>query len=153
MARAAASVVVERPPEEVFAFLSDPDTLPEWQASALEARQESPGAMTTGTRIKEVRKFLGRRMETVVEVTAYEPGRQFSLKVASGPIPFQVRQNLHPVEGGTKIDVVIEGEPGGFFKLAEPLVVRAVGRELENNLATLKDVLESRPERPDFATR
>ena len=144
MARADASVVVERPPEEVFTYLSDPDTFPEWQASALEARQESPGAMTAGTRIREVRKFLGRRMDMVVEVTAYEPGTQFSLKVASGPIPFQVRQSLVPVEGGTKIDAVIEGEPGGFFKLAEPLVVRAVGRELANNLATLKDILEAR---------
>ncbi len=37
---------------------------------------------------------------------------------------------------------MIEGEPGGFFKLAEPLVVRAVGRELANNLATAKDILE-----------
>jgi hypothetical protein len=40
-------------------------------------------------------------------------------------------------------DVVIEGEAGGFFKLAEPLVVHAVERELANNLATLKDVLEA----------
>jgi hypothetical protein len=39
---------------------------------------------------------------------------------------------------------VVEGEPGGFFRLAEPLVVRAVERELRNNLATLKDVLEAR---------
>jgi carbon monoxide dehydrogenase subunit G len=144
MARADDSVVVERPPEEVFAYLSDPATFPEWQASVLESKQESPGAITSGTRIREVSKFLGRRMETILEVTAYEPGRQFSLKVVSGPIPFDVRQNLQPVEGGTKIDVVIEGEPGGFFKLAEPLVVRAVGRELANNLATLKDILESR---------
>jgi hypothetical protein len=150
MARAEHSVVVGRPPAEVFAYLSDPDKLPEWQASSLEAGQESPGAMAAGTRIKEVRKFLGRRMDMVMEVTAYEPGKDFSLKVVSGPIPFQVQQNLHAVEGGTKIDVVVEGEPGGFFRLAEPLVVRAVGRELANNLATLKDVA-SREQAPDAA--
>ena len=40
--------------------------------------------------------------------------------------------------------VVMEGEPGRFFKLAEPLVERAVRRELEGNFATLKDILESR---------
>jgi hypothetical protein len=56
-----------------------------------------------------------------------------------------VRQTLEPVDTGTTIDVVIEGEPGGFFKLAEPLVERAVARELAHNLETLKDVLESRP--------
>ena len=142
MARAEQSVEIERPPEQVFAYFSDPRKIHEWQASALEARQESSGAIAVGTRIREVRKFLGRRMDTVVEVTAYEPGRAFSLKVVDGPIPFEARQTLEPVEGRTKIDAVIEGEPGGFFKLAEPLVVRAVARELANNLETLKDILE-----------
>ena len=145
MARAEHSIVIERPPDEVFAYLSDPSKLPEWQASAIDARQETPEPMSIGTRVRETRKFLGRRMESVVEVTAYEPGRELSLKVVSGPLPFHVRQMLERVELGTKIDVVIEGEPGGFFKLAEPLVVRAVERELANNLATLKDVLEEPP--------
>lgn len=143
MARAEHSVVIDRPPDQVFAYMTDPGRISEWQASALEATQESPGAMAVGTRVREVRKFLGMRMESVVEVTAYEPGKAFGLKVVSGPIPFEVRQTFEPADSGTKIDVVIEGEPGGFFRLAEPLVVRAVGRELANNLATAKDLLES----------
>jgi uncharacterized membrane protein len=143
MARAEHSVVIEQPPDKVFAYLSDLGNLPKWQASALEATQEPPGAMAAGTRIRELRKFLGKRMESVMEVTVYEPGQEFSLKVVSGPIPFHVRQTFESLGAGTKIDVVIEGEPGGFFKLAEPLVVRAVGRELANNLETLKDILEA----------
>jgi carbon monoxide dehydrogenase subunit G len=147
MARAEHSVVIQRPPNEVFAYLSDPSKIAEWQASALEAVQESPGAMAVGTRVREARKFLGKRMESVMEVTAHEPGRELGLKAVSGPIRFEVRQHFEPVGAGTRIDVVIEGEPGGFFKLAEPLVVRAVGRELANNLATAKDILEE----PDAA--
>jgi len=143
MARAEHSIVIERPPNEVFAYLSDSSKLPEWQASLIEARQETPEAMSAGTKVREVRKFLGKRMESVLEVTAYEPGRELSFKVVSGPLPFHVRQLLERVEVGTRIDVVMEGEPGGFFKLAEPFVVRAVERELANNLATLKDVLEA----------
>jgi uncharacterized membrane protein len=142
MARAEHSILIERPPEQVFAYVSDPHKFPDWQASALEAKQESPGAMAAGTRIREVRKFLGKRMESVVDVTVYEPGKELSFNVVSGPIPFHVRQRFEPAEGGTRVDVLIEGEPGGFFKLAEPLVVRAVGRELANNLETLKDLLE-----------
>ena len=42
------------------------------------------------------------------------------------------------------VDVVIEGEPGGFFKLAEPLVARAVKRQLDTDSATMKDILEAR---------
>jgi carbon monoxide dehydrogenase subunit G len=54
-----------------------------------------------------------------------------------------VRQTYEPEGEGTRINVVMEGEPGGFFKLAEPLVERAIRREMETNFATLKDVLES----------
>jgi len=35
-----------------------------------------------------------------------------------------------------------EGEPGGFFKLAEPIVARASERQLKGDFETLKDLLE-----------
>jgi uncharacterized protein YndB with AHSA1/START domain len=135
------SVVIERPPAEVFSYLTDPANVPEWQSTALEAISEGP--MQQGARMSEVRKFLGRKMETTLEVTAYEPGRRFGLKVISGPVPFSVDQTLEPMNGGTRIDVVLEGEPGGFFKLAEPLVERALRRQVEADFAQLKDILEA----------
>jgi uncharacterized protein YndB with AHSA1/START domain len=135
------SLVIERPPAEVFAYTTDPANLAEWQSTALEARSEGP--VQQGAHVTEVRKFLGRRMESEVEVTAFEPDRRFALKVLSGPVPFAFEQTLEPSDGGTRVSVVAEGEPGGFFKLAEPIVARALRRELRGNLETLKDVLES----------
>jgi uncharacterized protein YndB with AHSA1/START domain len=144
MLRAEESVVVQRPIDEVFAYFTDPATLPEWQASALEAQLEGEGPMRAGSRAVETRKFLGRRMESTMEVLEYEPPRRFTIKASAGPVPFQVTSDLSEEDGDTLVRSVVEGEPGGFFRLAEPLVVRAVERELRNNLATLKDVLEAR---------
>ena len=79
-----------------------------------------------------------------MRIEAYEPPRRFALKVTSGPVPFRFEQTIEPEGDGTRISVVAEGEPGGFFKLAEPLVERAVKREIEGNTETLKDILESR---------
>jgi uncharacterized membrane protein len=137
------SIVIERPPAEVFAYTTDPGKLPEWQSTALEARSEGP--IQQGAHLTEVRKFLGRRMESEVEVTAYEPDRRFGLKVLSGPVPFTFEQTLEPADGSTRVKVVLEGEPGGFFKLAEPLVERAVRRQVEADFEQLKDILEARP--------
>jgi uncharacterized protein YndB with AHSA1/START domain len=136
------SLVIERPPAEVFSYTTDPGKLPEWQSTALEARSDGP--IQQGTHVTEVRKFLGRRMESEVEVTAYEPNRRFALKVLSGPVPFTFEQTLEPTDGGTTIKIVLEGEPGGFFKLAEPLVERAVRRQVKADFEQLKDILESR---------
>jgi len=40
--------------------------------------------------------------------------------------------------------MVLEGEPGGFFRLAKPLIQRAANRQFRANLETLKDMLEAR---------
>jgi uncharacterized protein YndB with AHSA1/START domain len=142
MIRVEHSVVVSRPPEEVFAYSTDPANVPEWQGSALEANIGGP--IQAGATGREVRKFLGRRMESTMRIEEYEPPRKFALRVTSGPVPFRFEQTTEPDGGSTRISVAIEGEPGGFFKLAEPLVERAVKRELEGNYATLKDILEAR---------
>ena len=140
--RVEGAIVVNRPPEEVFAYATDPANVPEWQSSALEASVDGP--LQAGASGKEVRKFLGRRMESAIRIDAYEPPRRFAIQVTSGPVPFHVEQTVEPEGTGSRVSVVIEGEPGGFFKLAEPLVERAVRREIEGNFATLKDILEAR---------
>ena len=142
MIKVQASLVINRPPSEVFTYATDPVNVSEWQSSALEAAVD--GELRAGATGREVRKFLGRRMESTMRIEEYEPPRSFALQVTSGPVPFHVQQTVEPTGEGSRINVVIEGEPGGFFKLAEPLVERAVRRELEGNLATLKDLLESR---------
>ncbi len=144
MVRVEHDVVIDRPVSEVFAYLTDPDSLPEWQAGVLEARTQSQGPMGVGTRIIDVRKFLGRRIESTVEVTGYEPDRRFDLQVVSGPIQFRVSHILEPVNGTTRLTITAEGEPGGFFKVAEPLVARQAKRQFENDYSTLKDLLETR---------
>jgi len=142
MIRVEHSAVIDRPVEEVFAYATDPAHVAEWQSSALEATVDGP--LQAGATGKEVRKFLGKRIESTMRIEAYEPPRRFALKVTSGPVPFRFEQTIEPEGDGTRISVVAEGEPGGFFKLAEPLVERAVKREIAGNTETLKDILESR---------
>ncbi len=138
------SLAVERPPEEVFEYLTDPEHLPEWQAGVIEARKESESPMGVGTQMRDVRTFLGRKMESTVEVTAYDPPTTFGLKVLSGPVPFSVMHTLESTNGGTRITFAGEAEPGGFFKLAEPIVARTAERRFKTDFETLKDLLEAR---------
>ena len=144
MVRAEESIFVERPIEEVFAYLTAVESVPEWQTNVLFLQLESPGGLRAGARLIELRKFLGRKVESVVEVVEYEPPVRYTTRVRSGPIPFEISNVLSNSGGGTRIDAVVEGEPGRFFGLVEWRVVKAVERELWNSLATLKDVLEAR---------
>lgn len=99
--------------------------------------------MAQGTKLTDVRKFLGRRFETSVEVTDFEPNKRADFRAVSGPIPFAISHTLESVDGATSIKVVAEGEPGRFFKLAEPLVGAQAERQFRNDYLTLKDFLEA----------
>ena len=97
-----------------------------------------------GTTYTSVSRLLGRRLESDIEYTAYEPNKRVAGKVTSGPIPFQFETTFEPAaEGGTKVTTGGEGDVGGFFKLAEPIVARMLKRQFETDIANLKDLLEA----------
>ena len=81
------SVVIERPIEEVFAFVTDPNNDSLWQSRTLETEQTSEGEVDVGTTWRNISKFLGRRIDTTMEVTENEPPRRQCVRVTSGPIP------------------------------------------------------------------
>jgi carbon monoxide dehydrogenase subunit G len=145
MARAEHTVIVERPPDEVFDFLTDFSNVPSWQSGAVDV-EKPVGPLAVGVTYVQVLSFLGRRMKTTLEVTEFEQGRRFSLKTVSGPVPFEVRHTLEPENGGgaTRLHVRLEGEPRGFFRMAESLVERKAQRQIEHDFATLKELVEAR---------
>jgi hypothetical protein len=97
-----------------------------------------------GTTYRSVSKFLGRRIETTFEVTEHHPPHKQCIRVTSGPIPAVGCYLLDPADGdSTRFRQTLEAEAGGFFRLAEPLVARAFRRQMQADMATLKDLLEA----------
>jgi uncharacterized protein YndB with AHSA1/START domain len=135
------TVVIRRPPAEVFAYLTDVERLPEWQASANEVRVE--GDVGLGARIREVRIFLGRRAESTLEVIEYVPDRKFSLRVVSGPLPFEVRHTLRPENEGTRLDWIGEADTSRFPRLAVRMVAGTVEAQFKADLERFKHLLET----------
>ena len=143
MARAEASIVIKRPVKGVGDYLDDPANNPEWRASILEAEKTSVGPTGVGSTYRGVGSFLGRRLEWTSEVTEFEPYRINKQKIAWGPISLEETHIFEEVEGGTRFTIVAEAEPRGFFRFADPVVVRMYQRELQRSLEQLKDILEA----------
>jgi uncharacterized membrane protein len=138
------AVVIDRPVADVFAYITDVRNLPDWQASAEKADWEGDGAVGVGSRMRERRTFVGRTIETTLEVTAFEPDRLFELESAGGPIPLRVRHEFEPANGSTRVRVAAEGKPGGLFKLAERMAQKQAERQFTRDFERLKEILESR---------
>jgi uncharacterized membrane protein len=138
------SVEIDRPVEEVFSYAADPEHFPEWSGIILEAHKEKPGPIAQGDRFTTVSKFLGRRFETPFEVTAHEHNRRHSHRSTGGPLVQEYTSTFEETAGGgTRMTQLVEGEPGGFFRLAGALLERAGRRQFRADLETLKDLLEA----------
>jgi uncharacterized protein YndB with AHSA1/START domain len=144
MIELSSSIVINRPVEEVFSYVTDAKNLSNWMSELVKADQASNGPMGLGTKINAVANVLGRQAESIQEVSKYELNRVFAIKSASGPVENEDEFTFEPDAGGTKVTRTTKGEIAGFFKMAEPLVVRMLSRQLKTNFANLKDLLETR---------
>src|SRR5437870_13340656 len=143
MTRIERNIVVERPIDEVWEFVHDTTKDALWQTTLTESEKLTDGPMRVGTRVREVRHFLGVRIELTWEVTEYEPNRTSAIRGVSGPVPLTGRYRLEPLDFGTRFTVSGELHAHGLFKLAEPVFARITRRELETNLGHPKDLLET----------
>ena len=136
-------ITINRPIEEVFAYVSDLQNGPQWQNALVEARRMSEGPLGIGTQYTGVRKFMGRRMESVIQYTTYEPNKKVAFKSISGSSPFEQSFLFESTAEGTKLTSILELQTGGIMGLADPLIAASVKRENEANFGDLKDLLES----------
>jgi hypothetical protein len=138
-------VVINRPLEEVFAFVSDLENDPPWSGAA-EMRRTSPGPVGIGTTFQQRDRLLGRRLELTLRVVGYEPNRKITLTTASERLSFSGTRMVEPVgQDATRVTFVGGGRAGGVWKLAEPLLAAGGGRRLRTQLGRLKRLLESQP--------
>ena len=138
-----ASVFIQRPIAEVFAVISDFENNPRWQSGMVEAKFTSDGPLRVGSTYVQVAKFLGRRVLSSFEVIALEPEHMITITSTSGAFPISVTRITEPLNGGTQVTAIVQGDAGGFFKLAEPLLARLVQRSVSKDYANLKRLLEA----------
>jgi uncharacterized protein YndB with AHSA1/START domain len=133
---------IARPPDEVAAFAMDPHNDLRWIRGLRSARPLTDGPVRPGTRVERVAGFLGRRFRYVNEVIDLEPGRRLAMRSVEAPFPMTVTYTFEPAAGGTVARIRAEGDPGGAYALAGPLLPRLVRSGLRRDLRALKSALE-----------
>ena len=139
------TVVINRPVEEVWAYLMDAGNDPVWQRPILEVRHGAGETLEVGSTVTEVAQFLGRRFELSFVVTELQPPYRSAVQATPGPVRLSGTYELAEVQEGTRFTMTAVVEGHGFFKIAEPAFARMVRRDGVSTAETLKDVLENAP--------
>ncbi len=137
------TVVIARPLEEVFDFLSDCENDPKWRPLVRSIRRE--GAYGKGAVYRQmIAGPAGRSIASDFTVTAFEPNKGFAFEVIAGPVRPHGVWAFAPVAGGTQVSLELGAELGGLKRL---LLGGMVQRSMNSEVAGLeraKQVLESR---------
>ena len=145
MAPLVQTIEIERKPEEVFAYVTDPSRFTEWQDAVVRAARIGDGPMQTGSRISLTRK-MGKREQTMTsELTEYSPPRSYAFRVVDGPVRARGKGTFEPVSNGehTRFTFELDFDGHGIGKLLVPLVVRRqAAKELPASQQNLKRRLE-----------
>ncbi len=144
MPRIESSITINHPAEEVFRYVTDFQNSTKWMSGVIETAITSPGGLRVGATYRWVSQVAGQKMDMPGEVTVYDAPRHYAWKSTGGPFPVSGSITCESVDGGTRITQAVNAEPGGFFKLAEPLLMRQVQGQWDESLKKLKQVLETR---------
>jgi carbon monoxide dehydrogenase subunit G len=133
------SVVVARPPEVVFDFLSKFENLAVYDPFVLASGQVGDGPVGLGTRGRGTSSYMGQRSDWTVEYTEFDPPWRMVSRSIEGRRDVTVTFRFQQVDGGTRVTEQIDVRSGlGFLdKLPDRLVSPVLGWSLRSNLKNL----------------
>lgn len=145
MVRIETSTRINRPIAEVFAYVADGRNAARWNSAVTSVEKLSDGDQGVGATYFMIRDLPGRRVENQYEVTEYVPNERYTIRTVSGPTPFTYHYHFAPVDGGTATQLALDAEADlGLANVLGPLATAAVRRGVDENLQTLKRLLENR---------
>jgi hypothetical protein len=133
--------IIAATPEQVSSYAMDWRHAHEWTECIREAALTSPcpdGGFGLGAEITRAAQFLGRKFDYVLRVVSYEPPAIFDLKSVAGPMELRYTYRFEPHEdGGTLTSIRLRADPGGYYRLSEPLMTAQLRKSLRHDLADL----------------
>ena len=145
MPRQAKSIVIQRPVEDVFAYMDDVSREPEWQPQLIEAEQIPSGPAAVGTKRRYVSDFLGKRVENTYVVKVYEPNTRLVVKTTTDSVLDATSDiRWEAVPEGTRVTMALDGRPRGALRFVPARVMESTfEKEVATTLKRLKERLEA----------
>jgi uncharacterized membrane protein len=139
---ASSEIVINRPRDDVFEFLANPENDPQWRSGVIDLKRVSGNGI--GARYAQgVKGPGGRRIPADIEITELTPGETIAFQTVAGPVRPRGRYQLSAVDGGTRVRFDLEADVKGLKRLMAPMVQKTMNNEV-GQLGRLKRVTEQR---------
>jgi uncharacterized protein YndB with AHSA1/START domain len=133
MAHATATVIVDRPIGEVFAFLADGMNEPAWRPGVTDVSHVAETGTAVGATFKQTMKGPGgRSIPGDYRITRYEQPTRLDFEVIAGPARPVGRFDLREAAGGTEVTFTLDVKPRGLMVVMASMINKQVRTEVDN---------------------
>lgn len=147
------SIEIDRPADDVFAFVSEFPNNPKWQRGQRSCTWTSEPPLRAGSTYEQRARFLGKDMVNSFRVIEHEDGTRVKFTSTGGSFPITVTRTVEPLgDSRSRFTEHVTGEPGRFFRIAAPLLRALVKRSIKRDFPRLKALLEG-PDRDALTSR
>lgn len=141
MAHIETSVVIDRPQQVVFEYLTDLRNAKEWSTEVVEVTYE--GELSKDSRGADTRKIGRKEIVMPWRITSFEPPAQVVIEYER-PFPITARFSFAASGSGTLVTCATDLHPRGWWRLLTPMMAREAGKADEIQFQKVKAILESR---------
>lgn len=144
MAHVEGQITINRPVEDVFAFVADERNEPRYNPQMLRVEQSSAGPIGPGTRFRAESRSLGRTVAMTIEFTEFEPPHRLTSATRLDAMDIVGTLTFDSVPEGTRMRWSWELKPRDMLRVLTPLVARMGRRQEQKIWKGLKRYLEAR---------
>jgi uncharacterized protein YndB with AHSA1/START domain len=139
------TIDIARPPEEVFAYATDPARFSEWQNDVIRVQIDAGQPPDVGCRFTTIRRVGGIERSIAQQITASEAPRRWAARGIDGPIRPHATITIEPLDGGARSHVTfsLEFDGHGLGAPLLPLVRRQTQRQAPISYQNVKKQLET----------
>jgi uncharacterized protein YndB with AHSA1/START domain len=142
MPSAERTVTINRPVEEVFAFVADGRKAKHWRSGVLDVDIVSGEGL--GARYSQgVKGPGGRRIPADYEITEFEPNQRIAFRATAGPVRPEGSFTFEGMGTGTIVTFGLNAELSGWKRLVMGGAVQSTMDAEMRALDRLKDLLET----------
>jgi uncharacterized membrane protein len=138
------SIEINRPADEVFAYIDQVDRHNEWQEQLVSTTVETDGPVRVGTRVVERRNVPGGARDFPFEITEHDPPRRISFRGTSGLIRPIGTYTVDPIgESSSRMNSELDLKGHGIGKLFAPLALRQAAKQTPLDHEKFKALVEN----------
>jgi uncharacterized membrane protein len=135
------TIEIDRPVDEVFAYVVDPAKFPEWQLDVTGVDVEGD---EVGSRFTTVRKIGGTERSMTQEITESVPPRTWAARGVDGPIRPNATVDIEPIAADRcRVTFGLDFDGRGMAAALVPMVRRMAAKAAPASHRRLKELLES----------